>query len=44
MSKAGREFHAYEIAKSAPTPEGVAAVAKAKTAKKKPAGDEDIPF
>ena len=43
-SKAGREFHAYEIAKSAPTPEGVAAVAKAKTAKKKPAGDEDIPF
>ena len=46
MSKAGREFHAYEIAKSAPTPEGVAAVAKAKSkgGAAKVGGDADIPF
>ena len=34
---------AYDIAKKEPSPDGVAAVAKAK-AKAKDVGDEDIPF
>jgi hypothetical protein len=43
-SKAGREFHAYEVAKSAPSLESAQTVAKAKAPKKKADGDEDIPF